>query len=270
MPDPEQSAATLEQRYANALPANQFRRLARPNGSAVPALFLEQTTSSPQGGALILHDSGQHPDWPRIVQELRTHLPDTGWSTLAISLPPAPAIPVPRRTIGVAEPVVAAAAPSEDTDEAYFQELQSRMSAGISELTGRGLLNLVVIAVGSSALPATRYARDGLNAGNVDNVGLILIDTPYDQSGRVADILEELPVRLLDVYMGGEIADRAAGVRRAASRRNAGMQATQVREQAWLTPLRDGPQPVVRRTWGWLKSNMAGAEREVEFVDNPG
>lgn len=264
MPNDEQAAATLEQRYANALPANQFQRLNQADGPAIPALYLEQTTAASQGGALILHDSAQHPDWPRIVHELRTFLPDAGWSTLSISLPPPPPSPVPRRSIGVDEPVIAAAAPAEPLDEAHYQALRSRMAAGIRELTGRGLLNLVIVGIGSAALPATRYASDDLNAGNVDNIGLILIDTPYEQSTAVAAILEDLSVRMLDVYTAGAHADQAAAVRRAASRRNPDLQGTQVREQAWLTPLRGGPQPIVRRAWGWLRTNMAGAEREVE------
>ena len=50
-------------------------------------LYTENYGREPQGYALILHDNQQHPDWPGVVNYLRTQLPATGWSTLSISLP---------------------------------------------------------------------------------------------------------------------------------------------------------------------------------------
>lgn len=52
-------------------------------------LYTEQYSNEPQGYALILHDNKQHPDWPGVIRYLRTHMPEKGWSTLAISLPDA-------------------------------------------------------------------------------------------------------------------------------------------------------------------------------------
>lgn len=55
------------------------------NPSAFLALYLPETTGRGQGGALILPDAGQHPDWPGVVSVLRQGLPDKGWHTLSIA-----------------------------------------------------------------------------------------------------------------------------------------------------------------------------------------
>ncbi|MDX1587588.1 MAG: DUF3530 family protein [Oleiphilaceae bacterium] len=60
------------------------------------ALELRETTASRQGAALIVADTGQSPD-ATLVQALRQHLPDGGWRTLAMGLPPMGVTSVPER-----------------------------------------------------------------------------------------------------------------------------------------------------------------------------
>ena len=52
-------------------------------------LALTEKPKSPdaQGAVLILHDNGQNADWPYLIRPLRKYLPDSGWFTLALSLP---------------------------------------------------------------------------------------------------------------------------------------------------------------------------------------
>lgn len=61
-------------------------------------LFLTETLGQPQGGALILHDHGQHSHWPETVAPLRESLPRYGWTTLSIELPEQPPAQPPART----------------------------------------------------------------------------------------------------------------------------------------------------------------------------
>lgn len=55
----------------------------------VQILGLQQEPRTPdaQGAVLILPDKGQHADWPGLARQLRSELPDSGWYTLAVSLP---------------------------------------------------------------------------------------------------------------------------------------------------------------------------------------
>ena len=60
-------------------------------------LYLPETAGRPQGGVLILHDSGQHGHWPETIAPLREGLPASGWATLSIELPDAPQQALPPR-----------------------------------------------------------------------------------------------------------------------------------------------------------------------------
>tara|TARA_R110001592_G_scaffold362471_1_gene676362 strand:- start:2522 stop:3646 length:1125 start_codon:yes stop_codon:yes gene_type:complete len=40
-----------------------------------------------QGAILLLHDKGQHADWPEVIHPLRMNLPKAGWYTLSVNLP---------------------------------------------------------------------------------------------------------------------------------------------------------------------------------------
>lgn len=51
------------------------------------ALIQAPRSAQVQGAILLLPATGQHPDWPTVIQPLRTSLPDAGWYTLALMLP---------------------------------------------------------------------------------------------------------------------------------------------------------------------------------------
>lgn len=263
MPDWEAHARDLERRYQALLPAGQYLLL-EDGDIAMPTLWLEQTTANPQGGALIVHDDGQHPDWPRLIHDLRHHLPDSGWSTLSISVPPRPSPPVPMRNREVDEPVAASAAGAE-IDPAFEPEVTQRILLGIEELQGRGLQNLVVIGFGTGALYATRIMVEDLQAqaGDEQGFGLVLVGARPGDTEELMPLLGALTVPVLDVYLPTDHATAAARQRRAAINRAGLTEMTQVREQAWASPNRSGPQVVSRRTWGWLRTNMAGTQRGI-------
>jgi len=70
---------------------------------AAMALYLPANAPSGsrrvQGGVLLLHDRGQHPDWPHITGHLRKAMPATGWHTLSLALFYPEHTPVPERTL---------------------------------------------------------------------------------------------------------------------------------------------------------------------------
>ena len=59
-------------------------------------LYRADSSGSPFGNLLVLHDNLQHPDWPGIVRGLREDLSRHGWNTLSIAMPdyrPLPDLP---------------------------------------------------------------------------------------------------------------------------------------------------------------------------------
>ncbi len=263
MPDWEAHARDLERRYEHQLPPGQYLEL-QAGDLMMPSLWLEQTTARPQGAALIVHDDGQHPDWPRLIHDLRHHLPDTGWSTLSISIPPRPSPPIPERNREIDEPRPGSAAGTEP-DPNFEADVAQRILLGINELNNRGIRNVAVVGVGTGALYATRAMIDELQAlaGEDQGFGLVLVGARADDTAEMMPLLGQLTVPLLDVYLPGERAIEAARQRRAAINRAGLTELTQVREQAWATAHRSGPQVVTRRTWGWLRTHMAGTQRGI-------
>lgn len=267
LPPADQHARDLEARYAHALPPGQFRLLGDGN-DAVPALWIEQVTGQPQGGVLIVHDDGQHPDWPRLVQDMRRHLPDSGWSTLAISVPARPVPRVPPRTLEDGE-VTAASAAGHLADDTFDPEVQRRLQLGLSELTdNEGLLNLAFVGVGSGAVHLTRFMVETVQPQAIENAGfgLILVGAHERDTEELMTLLNNVTVPILDIYLPTDRARQAAQQRRAAVTRAGLTQITQVQEQPWITAHRGGPQVVTRRAWGWLRNNMGGRE-DVRAVD---
>ena len=109
--EPRQS---LAQALRQQLPESQQRWLADSQGEFL-ALYQPQNRAQPMGAVLIVHDLGQHPDWPQVVRPLRLGLPDHGWHTLSIMLPEAPGLSVPERVLATRSAAVEAE--PETTDE---------------------------------------------------------------------------------------------------------------------------------------------------------
>ncbi|MEC7548185.1 MAG: DUF3530 family protein [Pseudomonadota bacterium] len=101
--------------------------IADGNGAADSfyGLFLRERSGNPQGGALILHDLGQHAHWPELVAPLREGLTESGWTTLAIELPSPPADRLPIRQ---PQQEVPSSAETEENDQADAPESPSEES----------------------------------------------------------------------------------------------------------------------------------------------
>ncbi|WP_167855866.1 DUF3530 family protein [Natronospirillum operosum] len=263
MPDWEAHARDLERRYEHLMPPGQYLLL-QEGDLTMPSLWMEQTTAHPQGGVLIIHDDGQHPDWPRLIHDLRHHLPDAGWSTLSISIPPRPAPLVPERNREIDEPRPGSAAGSEPNLD-FEPEVARRILLGVNELNDRGIQNTVLVGVGTGALYVTRSTVQELQmlAGPDQGIGLVLVGARPGDTAEIMPLLGQLTVPVLDVYLPGDHTNEAARQRRAAINRAGLTEITQVREQAWASANRSGPQVVTRRTWGWLRSNLAGTQRGI-------
>ncbi|OPX55479.1 Protein of unknown function [Oceanospirillum multiglobuliferum] len=79
------------------------------------ALFLPENQAKAAGAILIVHEEDGHPDWPSIVNPVRTLLPDYGWATLSVSVPHIIGAAQPERTMPAVE--VLSAMPEPDQAE---------------------------------------------------------------------------------------------------------------------------------------------------------
>jgi pimeloyl-ACP methyl ester carboxylesterase len=51
------------------------------------ALYLKSGADKRLGGAILLHEAGDHANWPEVIAPLRRHLARQGWDSLSLQLP---------------------------------------------------------------------------------------------------------------------------------------------------------------------------------------
>lgn len=228
------------------------------------AIYQQSRTANPQGGLLFIHDQSQTMDWPIILQEVRTYLPDTGWDTLAIAMPKRSDRKIASRT----NPPV----PEEFIWKADSKNLvYSRINAGLSEFNKRGLLNIVLIGYGTGSSWAANYMSTQLT--DIKNVGfsLILIDSKPAENDPPIDLpsdLATLTIPILDVHFSQtKFEVQQAKLRKGAALRAQVRNYTQVKEAKLNSEFANPPGRVTRRIWGWLKQNAAGTEATVKTTN---
>jgi len=167
------------------------------NGTAVFSLFTP-ASGKRHGAVLLLHDIGGHVDSPGVIHPLRRELPDYGWASLSIMLPPLE---------------------GDKPTTAWLDSCRSRIAAAISELQRRGIKSVVLAGHGQGALAAADY----LAAGNNQKVqGLIVIGmdgSPNQQEPRLdgSDALAKVQVPILDIFGGHDFTNVLNSAERRAS-----------------------------------------------------
>lgn len=57
------------------------------DGHRFLSIFTPAETGTARGTALLVHGIGAHPDWPQVIQPLRSGLSERGWQSLSIQMP---------------------------------------------------------------------------------------------------------------------------------------------------------------------------------------
>lgn len=144
-------------------------------------IYTEAANSPAEGGAIVLHGVGVHPDWPQVISPLRTGLPEHGWATLSLQMP---------------------ILPNDAEMQDYlplFDEVAPRIEAGIAFLHEQGIDNVVLIGHSLGASMALRY----LDQPRESVKGLVVIGLAWDGQLKPAVTLEAIPVPVLD-FSGSE------------------------------------------------------------------
>lgn len=206
-------------------------------GQKFLGIYTEDQSGAPKGGAIILHGSGAHPDWPDVVYPLRSELPNYGWATLSIQLP---------------------VLPNEATHKDYIpliKEAAPRIQAARAFLQSKGNEPIVLIAHSLGANMATAALAE---TGDLKPRGLVVIGMPGSDLDPQLDTtaqIAKLKLPIFDLYGSRDLDDVLAAVGpRAAALRKAGH--TQYRQMAvegadhFFVGLED---ELVRRVRGWLE-----------------
>lgn len=276
------------------LPDAELRWLEGGQGE-FPALYLPENTGQPQGGVVILHGYWRHLDWPETIKPLRESLPDHGWHTLSLSLPPPPpgAKPPPSERAMPSKPAMTAAAdataadaaepdaapadaagtpgdgaaddasagsePTTDAATAYREEIDARIQAGITWLNQQGIFNIVILGQESGGAWAARYFS---TVDRAVAAGLVLIDAQERVAGVEQDLTDYLVATtgdrraMIDLHETGPVANRVAETRQNTMRRKRMANFRQVKIMGRVTQVGENEGQLTRIVRGWLERRV--------------
>ena len=145
-------------------------------------IFTQAETTPAQGGAIILHGRGTHPDWPQVAGPLRTALPMHGWATLSLQMPVL------------------------EKDASYYEYLPifpeaiPRIEAGIRYLHDQGIKRIALIAHSCGVHMSMAWLELQGDSGLAAYIGIGMGATDYKQPMRKPFPLERLRVPFLNIY----------------------------------------------------------------------
>lgn len=167
-------------------------------------LYTAQTARTLQGGAIILHDAGMHPDWPAVIAPLRRELPKRGWSTLAVQLP------LPGE--------------AKEGDGALLDQTPARIKAAIAFLHTKDITRIVLIGHGQGATLGAAFIANDPQSGIGALIGIgMSAEKTQEPRLYLPTALEKIPLPILDIY-GSRDEDSS---RTNTERRNASIRASE-------------------------------------------
>lgn len=211
------------------------------NGQEFLAIYTESTAET-QGGVILLHGIGVHPDWPDVIHPLRLGLPDHGWSTLSLQMP------------------IADRNATFDEYIPLLEEAGPRIEAGIKFLEQQGVFNIVLLGHSLGAMMGLKYLaqekRPKVSA-------FAAVGLNVSRQGLEPDILGWLRTTdkpMLDLYGARDL----DGVRNTAELRARAAQQAENRDYLQVEiPVADhffrgADAALVKRVRGWLKTTAPG------------
>ena len=155
------------------------------DGQKFLGIYTPTAQETPAGGVILLHGRGVHPDWPQVIQPLRTGLPDEGWATLSLQMP----------VLG-----------NEAEDKDYvpvFDNVPGRIQAGLDFLSQRNIKNIVLIGHSLGTNMATDYLAKHPDPRIKAFVGIGMTGNQQPHAYRVLDnvvALLQVKIPVLDIY----------------------------------------------------------------------
>lgn len=182
------SDSAKEERWANQV--TDFLLDGEPqwlevNGIRFLSIYTPATTEKTIGAIILLHGRGAHPDWPEVIQPLRSQFPEKGWATLSLQMP-----------------VLA----NEAFDKDYiplFNEIPQRIKAGMNFLSQQNINNIVLMGHSLGATMATSYLASHSDDRIKAFVGIGMKAMKQTDKYHVLDnalSLQNIKIPVLDIY----------------------------------------------------------------------
>jgi pimeloyl-ACP methyl ester carboxylesterase len=173
-------------------------------------IYTPAETETPRGTVLLVHGIGAHPDWPQVIQPLRSGLSEKGWQSLSIQMPlPPEGIDTAGRTT-------------------LLREGGERLQAALAWLAGKGKTPATLIAHSRGGADVLHFAATRAD-DRITSFVLIGVNGRYDDlPGDLSPLqsLQDISLPVLDLYGAYDIEGviKTAPERRQAAAGNSGYQ----------------------------------------------
>jgi pimeloyl-ACP methyl ester carboxylesterase len=201
------------------------------------AIFQKSNAERVLGNAILLHEAGNHADWPEVTAPLRHHLADRGWDTLSLQLP--------RPIDPTSEP---------DRKEA-IKLAGERLQAAIAHLNTAEGTALVLVGHGLGAEMALAYIATNPNERLHALVAIGLAAGEENNEEPVLQAISQLQRPMLDLYGDRDLPPviNTAQARRNAAKRNQQETYRQDRVMGADHHFRGLQQSLLQRIASWLR-----------------
>jgi predicted alpha/beta-hydrolase family hydrolase len=148
-------------------------------------IYAPSMVDETSGAVILIHGIGVHPDWPQVIQPLRTRLPANGWATLSLQMP---------------------ILPNEAKEADYvplFKEVPARIQAGIDFLEKQNISNIILVGHSLGASMASYFLAEHRDSGIQGFVGIGMNGKPRSDDYMVLDTVNallQISIPVLDVY----------------------------------------------------------------------
>ncbi len=211
-------------------------------------IYTKETAAHAQGGAILLHGMGGHPNWPDVIFPLRTQLPEYGWTTLSIQMPVL------------------------NNDASFidyaplFAQVAGRIDAAIALLKSKGINNITIIGHSLGSTMGAYYLSQHKKKDIRAFVGIGMGMSKQNKNMDTPTSLAKIKIPVFDLYGEEDLFSVLDSVER---RANAAAQAGNKHYYQLRIPganhfFRDQEEILVKRVRGWLNHYAAGKELQVK------
>lgn len=181
--------ADMEKQWAEKL--EKSIKIGKPEwlqakGTKFLSIYTADRSGLPQGGLILLHGLGLHPNAPAVIRPVRTQMPRYGWATLSLQMP-----------------VLGPDANLKDYGP-LFDQVPDRIRAGIEFLKSKNIANVVLIGYDLGAAMGSAYLAQTGSPGNSGVHAFIGIsmDAPEGMDPRMHNptSMEKIVIPIMDVF----------------------------------------------------------------------
>lgn len=179
------------------------------------AIYTPAEELPPRGTVVLIHGTGAHPDWPQVIQPLRSGLAENGWQSLSLQMPLPPADA------------------GQDLQGQLIQEGADRISAALDWLAAQGAGKVTLISHSRGGADLLFYAADRQDE-RLQSLVVIGVNGKFknvpDSMGTLQS-LSKIKLPVLDVYGDSDlqgVLDTAAARSKAVATDGSGYHQTRV------------------------------------------